>query len=152
MGRETEGCQELRKACELNSCSGLNRRFQRGKCTSHDASAAAHWSRKSVTYVSKEQWVKAFSAASIAMSHDPRQIAAYINRCWALAEMGRFEKALDDCHAAVHMNPQAAEAYNNRGLVYQKMNAMEKAGKDYLKACSLGLETGCTNYLEVNQQ
>ena len=58
---------------------------------------------------------------------------------------------LDDCHAAIHIDPQAAEAYNNRGLVYQKMNALEKAGDDYLKACSLGLETACTNYLEVNQ-
>jgi tetratricopeptide (TPR) repeat protein len=101
---------------------------------------------------SKEQWSRAFSAASIAISHDPGHIAAYINRCWALAEMGQFDKALDDCHTAIHIDPQAAAAYNNRGLVYQKMNALEKAGKDYLKACSLGLKTGCTNYLEVNQQ
>jgi tetratricopeptide (TPR) repeat protein len=152
MGREAEGCRELRKACELNRCSDLNRRFESGMCTSQDASAAAYWSRKSFTYVSSEQWVMAFSAASIAISHDPGQIVSYINRCWALAEMGQFDKALDDCHTAVHIDPQAAEAYNNRGLVYQKMKAMEKAGEDYLKACSLGLKTGCTNYLEINQQ
>ena len=152
MGRETEGCQELRKACELNRCSALNQRFESGRCASQDTSAAAYWSRKSFTYVSSKQWKMAFSAASIAISHAPGKIAAYINRCWALAEMGQFDKALDDCHKAVHIDPRAAEAYNNRGLVYQKMNAMEKAGDDYLKACSLGLETGCTNYLEVNRQ
>jgi tetratricopeptide (TPR) repeat protein len=152
MGRKAEGCRALRKACELDRCAELNRRFESGRCIGQDASAAAYWSRKSFTYVSREQWVKAFSAASIAISHDPGQIASYINRCWALAEMEQFEKALLDCHTAVDIDPQAAEAYNNRGLVYQKMNAMEKAGEDYLNACSLGLKTGCTNYLKVNQR
>jgi len=152
MGREADGCRELRKACELNRCSELNRHSESGRCTSQNVSAAADWSRKSFALVSNAQWAMAFSSASIAISHDPGQIAAYINRCWALAEMGQFDKALDDCHTAIHIAPQDAAAYNNRGLVYQKMNAMQKAGEDYLKACSLGLETACTNYLELDQR
>jgi len=152
MGREADGCRELRKACELNRCSALNRRSESGRCTSQNVSAAADWSRKSFALVSKAQWAMAFSSASIAISHDPGQIAAYINRCWALAEMGQFDKALDDCHTAIQIAPQDAAAYNNRGLVYQRMNAMQKAGEDYLKACSLGLETACTNYLELDQR
>ena len=73
----------------------------------------------------------------------------YINRSWAYAETRAFEKAIEDGNEALRLTPKNAMAFNNRGLVYEKKGDMERAGKDYFKACELGLEIGCRNYLAV---
>ena len=45
------------------------------------------------------------------------------------------------------MAPKNAMAFNNRGLVYEKQGDLDRAGKDYFRACELGFEIGCRNYL-----
>jgi len=152
MGSQTAACEDWRKACELGSCEKLSQSMHERICISRDPSAAVRWSKKSYEHVSNSRWKDTIVAATLAISHDPGLISSYINRGWAFAEIQEFNRALDDCDKAISLDPKSAAAYNNRGFVKQKKGDIKNAGKDYLKACSLGLKIGCSNYLEVKKR
>lgn len=148
-GLPDKACDDLKKACELGACDGLREATAERVCLSLDSAAAGKWSQMCYEQVVKGEWTQAIQAATLAIYHDPEAVNPYINRSWAYAETGVFEKAIEDGNEALKLAPRNAMAFNNRGLVYEKKGNMDRAGKDYLKACELGFEVGCRNYLSA---
>jgi tetratricopeptide (TPR) repeat protein len=148
-GMPDRGCDDLKKACELGACDGLRAVTAERVCLSLDPAAAGKWSQMCYEQVVKGEWIQTIQAATLAIYHDPEAVNPYINRSWAYAETRNFEKAIEDGNQALKLAPKNAMAFNNRGLVYEKKGDMERAGEDYLKACELGFEVGCRNYLSA---
>jgi tetratricopeptide (TPR) repeat protein len=144
-------CDDLKKACEIGACDGLRAATADRVCLSLDSAAAGKWSQVCYEQVVKGEWNQAIQAATLAIYYDPDVVNPYINRAWAYAETGAFEKAIEDCNEALKLAPKNAMAFNNRGLVYEKKGDKRRAGKDYFKACELGFEVGCRNYLAVKK-
>jgi tetratricopeptide (TPR) repeat protein len=150
-GSTEAACDSFRKACQNGNCSGIREVAVEGICQAPNPEEALAWSRKSFRHVVEKRWQDAIVAASMAISYQPGMIDPYINRAWAYAETGNFEAAVQDCNKALAIDPQRAEIFNNRGLAYHRQGNEAKAVQDYLKACQLGLEIGCQNYLEIKQ-
>ncbi len=148
-GLPDKACEDLKKACELGACDGLRAATAERVCLSLDSVTAGKWSQVCYEQVVKGEWSQAIQAATLAIYYDPNAVNPYINRSWAYAETMAFEKAIEDGNEALRLTPKNAMAFNNRGLVYEKKGDMDRAGKDYFKACELGLEIGCRNYLSV---
>jgi tetratricopeptide (TPR) repeat protein len=105
---------------------------------------------KSFVLVSQGKFAAAIEAADKAISLDSSLINPYINRAWALSEMGQYDKAISDCNTVLTSNPDNALALNNRGLANHRKGELRKAGEDYKKACELNLVIGCQNYESVS--
>lgn len=146
-GLPDKACDDLKKACELEVCDGLRAATAERVCLSLDSTSAAKWSQACYEKVVNGKWNQAIQAATLAIYYDPEAVNPYINRSWAYAEISAFENALEDCNEALRLTPKNAMAFNNRGLVYEKKGDKGRAEKDYLKACELGFEIGCRNYL-----
>jgi tetratricopeptide (TPR) repeat protein len=148
-GLSDRACDDLKKACKLMACDALRAATTERECLSLDSAAAGKWSQACYEQVVKGDWNAAIKAATLAIYYDPDAVNPYINRAWAYAETGAFEKAMEDCNEALRLTPGNAMAFNNRGLVYEKKKDLDRAEKDYFKACELGFEIGCKNYLSV---
>jgi tetratricopeptide (TPR) repeat protein len=148
-GLSDRACDDLKKACELRVCDDLRTATVERVCLSLDSASADKWSQTCYENVVKGEWNLAIQAATLAIYYDPGAVNPYINRSWAYAEVRAFEKAIEDCNEALRITPKNAMAFNNRGLVYEKKGDLDRAGKDYIKACELGLKIGCKNYLAV---
>ncbi len=148
-GLSDRACDDLKKACELRVCDDLRTATVERVCLSLDSASADKWSQTCYENVVKGEWNQAIQAATLAIYYDPGAVNPYINRSWAYAEVRAFEKAIEDCNEALRITPKNAMAFNNRGLVYEKKGDLDRAGKDYIKACELGLKIGCKNYLAV---
>jgi tetratricopeptide (TPR) repeat protein len=148
-GLSEKACDDLKKACELGVCDGLRAATAERVCLSLDSATAGKWSQACYEQVVKGEWNQAIQTATLAIYYDPDAVNPYINRSWAYAEIRAFEKAIEDSNEALRLTPKNAMAFNNRGLVYEKKGNMDRAGKDYFKACELGFEIGCRNYLAV---
>jgi len=105
---------------------------------------------KSFVLVSQGKFAAAIEAADKAISLDSSLVNPYINRAWALCEMGQYDKAITDCNTVLEINPDNALALNNRGLANHRKGELRKAGEDYKKACELNLVIGCRNYESVS--
>ena len=105
---------------------------------------------KSFVLVSQGKFAAAIEAADKAISLDSSLINPYINRAWALSEMGQYDKAISDCNTVLTIKPDNALALNNRGLANHRKGELRKAGEDYKKACELNLVIGCQNYESVS--
>ena len=148
-GLPDKACDELKKACDFGTCDDLRSATAERVCFSLDSTSAAKWSQACYEKVVQGEWREAIQAATLAIYYDPEAVNPYINRSWAYAEVGAFKNALEDCNEALKLSPRNAMAFNNRGLVHEKKQDMDLAEKDYLKACELGFEIGCRNYLAV---
>jgi Flp pilus assembly protein TadD len=148
-GFSDKACDDLKKACELGACNDLRAATAERVCFSLDLTNADKWSQACYESVVNGEWNQAIQTATLAIYYNPDAVNPYINRSWAYAEIGAFKKALEDCIEALRLNPKNAMAFNNRGLVYEKKGDTGRAEKDYLKACELGFEMGCRNYLAV---
>jgi tetratricopeptide (TPR) repeat protein len=77
---------------------------------------------------STTQAVRAFDDAAL---RDPRLIAIYPSRAWALEKLGRIEDALADYHRALAMRPGDAVSLIGRGNLYLRNGAPDRAWKDF---------------------
>lgn len=112
-------------------------------------STALEWVEKSNRAARQKDWTEAIRTSSVALTIDPHNADAYVNRAWAYCEKGLYEDALTDSNRAIELDPKNAAALNNRGLTYQKMKQRDKAIQDYRSACELGLDVSCQNFKEL---
>lgn len=151
VGNIEKGCQDFYRACELGNCDELRKATYQQTCVSSEPLKAEPWSTQCYEAVVQGDWEQAIQAGSLAIYYNPNGINPYINRAWAFAEIGFFEEALADVNQALILVPNNTFALNNRGLVYERKGDREQASNDYLRACELGFETACKNYLSVNK-
>ena len=122
---------------------------QSRQVTSRDRASASTWLKKSYASLSRKDWSEALAQCSRALSYHPRLDAAYANRSWALAELGRLDQAVRDADRALAINPENAMAYNNRGLAFQLKGDLDQALADYQNACHRKLRVACRNLKEL---
>ncbi len=69
---------------------------------------------------------------------NPRNAAAWNNRCWIRAVEGvELEAALADCNRSLGLEPNDPNVFDSRGLVYLKLNNPRAALADYEAAVRL---------------
>jgi len=91
-----------------------------------------------------KQWRQAADYASRAISIRNDVASAYINRSWALAELGDTRQALVDANLSIQIAPNMGLAYNNRAYTYELMDNLVEARKDYQRACQYDFQVACS--------
>ena len=79
----------------------------------------------------------AMAAYDQAIRLKPDYAAAYSNRGFAKAELGRREDAIADYDQAIRLKPDYTAAYSNRGIVKAELGRSEDAIADYDEAIRL---------------
>lgn len=69
-----------------------------------------------------------------ALSLDPANFGALLNRGVANEQLGRFDEAIEDYGRAIALVPSFGRAYHNRGKVHTKQGHHERAVEDYDRA------------------
>ena len=113
--------------------------------TDPNIAIAKNWLKKSYASLNRKNWTEALNYSSKAILYHPGLDAAFVNRAWAWAEIGRLDQAIQDADQALAINPRNSMASNNRGLAYQKKGDLDQALADYQNACRLGLPVACRN-------
>jgi len=98
-----------------------------------------------------KQWQKAAEYAGRAISIKNDVAAAYINRSWALAELGDTRQALVDANLAIQLEPELGLAYNNRAYTYELMDNLVEARNDYQRACQRNFRVACSVLPKVDK-
>jgi len=103
-----------------------------------------HFMNLSTQALQNKQWKQASEYASRAISLKNDVASSYINRSWALAELGDTQQALVDANLAIQLQPKMGLAYNNRAYTYELMENLPEARKDYQRACQFGFSVACS--------
>ncbi|WP_455201904.1 tetratricopeptide repeat protein [Kaarinaea lacus] len=93
--------------------------------------------------VRDKDWDGAIKSATAAISLNPNDPVAYINRSWAYAEKGKLDEAISDANKAVELSPRNPMAHNNRAYAYELAGSLTKAKQDYQIACELKYQPAC---------
>lgn len=72
-----------------------------------------------------------------AMTINPAQSAALVNRANVYRKTGQYDLALSDVNNAIKMNPNDYRIYVNRGNIYAKMKEYDQALEDFKKVIKL---------------
>ncbi|MEJ2180944.1 MAG: tetratricopeptide repeat protein [Gammaproteobacteria bacterium] len=88
-------------------------------------------------------WDGAIKSATAAITLNPNDPVAYINRSWAYAEKGKLDEAISDANKAVELAPRNPMAHNNRAYAYELAGSLTKAKQDYKIACELKYQPAC---------
>ncbi len=82
-------------------------------------------------------YTKAIEYYTKAISIDPNDAEAYINRGVAYTNLRKYEEAISDYTKAISIDPNDANAYCNRGNVFYLKGDCFNAKKDWEKAIEL---------------
>ena len=96
-----------------------------------------------------KDWNAVEKMSTRAISLDPSNAMAYVNRSGARAELGLLSTALDDCNRAIQLNPGLGLAHNNCGYTYELMGRAKQAELEYQQACNLGIKQSCKDYHRI---
>jgi tetratricopeptide (TPR) repeat protein len=80
---------------------------------------------------------RALAEYNIAISLNPSDEAAYVNRGIALSELGQTDQAIEDYNKALQLKGDDPDAYTNRGAAYVEKKAYQQAFTDHNKAIEL---------------
>ena len=83
------------------------------------------------------QMDRAIEAYSYAITLNPNNVDAYLNRGVTYGNKGDSERAMADFNRAIELNPDDAKAYISRGWAYYKKGEIDCAIKDYTNAIEL---------------
>lgn len=104
------------------------------------------WAKKSFESMKNGNWIDAIRTASVAISFDPGNFNAYLNRCSAYTARGELSDARMDCDMALKIEPNNPKANNNIGFILEKSGQQDEALKLYLKACFDGSKVACQSF------
>ena len=83
------------------------------------------------------QMDRAIEAYSYAITLNPNNVDAYLNRGVTYGNKGDSERAMADFNRAIELNPDDAAAYNNRGIAHREMDEPVLSIEDFNKAIQL---------------
>ena len=85
--------------------------------------------------------------ANQAIEIDPKDAAAYNNRCWLRATANRdLPLALADCDASVGLAPNDAGSLDSRGFLYLRLGRLDEAIADYDAALKINPRLAGSSY------
>ncbi|HEX7534448.1 MAG TPA: tetratricopeptide repeat protein [Syntrophales bacterium] len=163
------GIEEINKAIALNPddalAYGLRGFIYMQEKSKDPAKALADWSKviargslwsamayanRGVIFLEEKQYDMAIDDLSKSIELTPRNAPAYLGRGLALAFKGQFNRSIEDINRSIELNPKIPAAYNIRGMVYAQ-TGNPKSIDDFHKACDMGLEQGCSNWLQSSK-
>ena len=77
---------------------------------------------------------------------NPKNAAAYNNRCFARAKAGQAQQALADCEQALQLRPYDAEYLDTRGFANLKLGQLDRALSDYSDALDINPKLATSLY------
>jgi len=151
-GALTEAKKDYKKACEFNYKSACETvaafdRAAKGKTTDE----VKELLNRSYEKFRSKDWKAVEKMSTRAISLDPSNAMAYVNRSGARAELGILSPALDDCNRAIQLNPGLGLAHNNCGYTYELMGRAKQAELEYQQACNLGVKASCKDYHRISK-
>ena len=151
-GALTEAKKDYKKACELKyqpACETVAK-FDRASTGSTKDEVKELLNRSYEKFKTKD-WKAVEEMSTRAISLDPANAMAYVNRAGARAELGLLPTALDDCNRAIQLNPGLGLAHNNCGYTYELMGRAKQAELEYQQACNLGIKESCKDYHRISK-
>ena len=151
-GSLTEAKKDYKKACELNykaACETVAKFEQAAKGNTTDE-VRELLNRTNEKFRAKD-WKAVEQISTRAISIDPSNAMAYVNRSGARAELGLLSPALEDCNRAIQLNPGLGVAHNNCGYTYELMGRAKQAELEYQQACNLGVKESCKDYHRISK-
>jgi len=151
-GALTEAKKDYKKACQLNfspACDTVAAfdRAAKGKTTDE----VKELLNRSYEKFRTRDWKAVEQMSTRAISLDPSNAMAYVNRAGARAELGLLSPALEDCNRAIQLNPGLGLAHNNCGYTYELMGRNKQAELEYQQACNLGIKQSCKDYHRISK-
>jgi tetratricopeptide (TPR) repeat protein len=163
------GIEEINKAIALNPdealAYGLRGFIYMQEKSKNPAKALADWSKviargslwsamayanRGVIFLEEKQYNMAIDDLSKSIELTPHNAPAYLARGLAMALKGQFNRSVDDINRSIELNPKIPAAYNIRGMVYAQ-TGNPKSIDDFHKACDMGFEQGCSNWLQSSK-
>ena len=89
------------------------------------------------TLIERKDFSRAVRSLDIALSYNPRNISAYLERGYAHKQLGAFEEAIEDYARATPIDPANAQVHEGMGQVYYSMGDYENALLHLRKAISI---------------
>jgi Flp pilus assembly protein TadD len=151
-GSLTNAKKDYKIACELNyqpACDTVAK-FDRA-LTGDTVAEVKELLNRSYEKFKDKDWGAVEEMSTRAISLDPSNAMAYVNRAGARAELGLLSTALDDCNRAIQLNPGLGLAHNNCGYTYELMGRAKQAELEYQQACNLGIKQSCKDYHRISK-
>lgn len=151
-GALTEAKKDYKRACELNyqpACETVAKFDRAAKGKTIDE--VKELLNRSYEKFRNKDWKAVEQISTRAISLDPANAMAYVNRSGARAELGLLSPALDDCNRAIQLNPGLGLAHNNCGYTYELMGRAKQAELEYQQACNLGVKASCKDYHRISK-
>ncbi|WP_455221707.1 tetratricopeptide repeat protein [Kaarinaea lacus] len=150
-GSLSKAKKDYKTACDLKyqpACKTISV-FERAK-TGDTQKEVKELLNRSFQKFKEKDWRAVEEISTRAISLDPGNAMAYVNRSGARAEMGMLTSALGDCNRAIQLNPGLGLAHNNCGYTYELLGQPKQAEVAYLQACNLGVKKSCRDYFRLN--
>jgi tetratricopeptide (TPR) repeat protein len=93
--------------------------------------AEAYNIRGHILSAGMHQYHRALSDLNMSLEMRPDNIDAYMNRAFALTEVGQIDDAIQDYFQVVQRAPHLDKPYFNRGMLYYKRSQWDRAGLDF---------------------
>lgn len=151
-GSLTKAKKEYKVACDLNykpACETVAK-FEEAM-TGNTIAEVKELLNRSFEKFRQKDWKAVEQMSTRAISLDPSNAMAYVNRSGARAELGLLSTALDDCNRAIQLNPGLGLAHNNCGYTYELMGRSQQAALEYQQACNLGVKQSCKDYHRISK-
>ena len=151
-GALTEAKKNYKKACELSyqpACETVAKFNRAAKGNTIDE--VKELLNRSYEKFRSKDWKAVEQISTQAISLDPSNAMAYVNRSGARAELGLLSPALEDCNRAIQLNPGLGLAHNNCGYTYELMGRAKQAELEYQQACNLGIKKSCRDYHRISK-
>ena len=151
-GALTKAKKEYKASCDLNykpACETVAK-FEKAM-TGNTIAEVKELLNRSYEKFRQKDWKAVEQISTRAISLDPSNAMAYVNRSGARAELGLLSTALDDCNRAIQLNPGLGVAHNNCGYTYELMGRLKQAELEYQQACNLGVKQSCKDYHRISR-
>jgi len=149
-GSLSKAKKDYKKACDLKyepACKTVEI-FEQAKAGGTQKEVKELLNRSYQKFKEKD-WRAVEEISTRAISLDPGNAMAYVNRSGARAELGMLNNALSDCNRAIQLNPGLGLAHNNCGYTYELLGQAKQAEVAYLQACNLGVKKSCRDYFRL---
>ncbi|HEY4033606.1 MAG TPA: Swt1 family HEPN domain-containing protein [Ktedonobacteraceae bacterium] len=141
--KDRSGLEYFEKVGKQGRESELAQSQQKAKPDVPTQQESRHWTEIVAEYLKDKQYKDTIVVCDQAIQLDQNNSYAYLNKGWALNELGRYDEALRACDQALRCNPRNASAHicASEALIHLKRYS------EALEACNRALQHNPSNVL-----
>ena len=114
-----------------------------------DPDSAKAYINRSFAYNQKEFFKLAIADSNKALTLDPLNVLALVNRCYAEGHSTMLAEAKEDCLAAIDLAPDFSMPYNMLGFVFEEEGLLRDAALYYEMSCNLNNNAACQSQQRI---